>query len=104
MYGDSCQVFFPPFPSYKYVSPDCSFSALAADTLLAFRFNWFSQFLGHLPNCVCVCMCVINMPIVAFSDKCILKGTKGVLMGFSALANRDILFFVANAGAVSASL
>lgn len=36
------------------------------------------------------------MPIVAFSDKCILKGTKGVL--------RDILFFVANAGAVSASL
>lgn len=71
---------------------------------LAFRFNWFSQFLGHLPNCVCVCMCVINMPIIAFSDKCILKGTKGVLMGFSALANRDILFFVANADAGSASL
>ena len=44
------------------------------------------------------------MPIIAFSDKCILKGTKGVLMGFSALANRDILFFVANADAGSASL
>lgn len=42
-----------PLPSYKYVSPDCSFPALAADSLLAFRFNWFSRFLSHLRDPVC---------------------------------------------------
>lgn len=76
--------FFSPFPSYKYVSPDCSFSALAADSLLAFRFNWFSQFLDHLQNCVCV----INTPITASSDECILKERKGVLTGFSICSKR----------------
>lgn len=76
--------FFFPFPSYKYVSPDCSFSALAADSLLAFKFNWFSQFLDHLQNCVCV----INTPITAPSDKCVLKESKGALMGFSTCSKK----------------
>lgn len=44
------------------------------------RFSWV---LGHLQNCVCV----INTPIIASSDKCILKATKGVL-GFSTLPGK----------------
>lgn len=75
MDGDSCQV-FPPFPSYKYVSPDCSFPALATDGPLAFRINWLSQFLGHLQRSR---VFVINTPVIASSNKCILEEIKGVL-------------------------